>query len=398
MTFRFRRTGLCTRRFDLHPLRAALLLVLVGGSQLTSHAALAATTQTTLWGQMPDGTQVERVTLTNDRGMRMSYIDLGATLTAIEVPDRNGKRANILLSLPDLESYQRTRRRFAAVVGRYAGRIGGARFTLEGQTFALPANANGAALHGDPDGYDRRVWRRKNFSDSLSIGSVFSLDSPDGDQGLPGRLKVSVTYRLMRASNELRIDYVAETDAPTVVNLTNHAFFNLAGAGSVGLGTHLFHIDADRYVETNAKRIPTGVISSVSGTPLDFRKPTGISERLANASPLLGDPPGFDHSLLFSAADGRLKLVATIDESTSGRRMQVHTTEPSVQFNSGNGFDGSETGSEGRAYLRHDGFAFETQHLPDSPNHANFPTTVVRSGTAFRSTTVFRFSTIPAQR
>jgi aldose 1-epimerase len=364
---------------------------------LASSSVLAASTQAVPWGNMPDGTRVELVTLTNDRGMRVSYVDLGATLTVLEVPDRHGKPGNILLGLPDLAAYQRTRRRFAAVMGRYAGRIGGARFTLDGRTFTLPANANGVALHSDPDGFDRRVWQRKDFSDATSVGSIFSLDSPDGDQGLPGRVTVKVTYRLMRASNEFRIDYEAETTAPTVLNLTNHAFFNLAGAGTAGLGTHRFQIDADRFAETDAKRVPTGTFSSVNGTPLDFRKPASIASRLAIASPWLGDPPGFDHSLLFSGADGTLRLMATIDESTSGRRMQVLTTEPSVQFNSGNGFDGTEMGAEGRAYLRHDGFAFETQHLPDSPNHAHFPTAVVRPGTPFRSTTIFRFSTVPSK-
>ncbi|HTD03402.1 aldose epimerase family protein [Undibacterium sp.] len=372
----------------LHRLAFAFMFCAAG------HACSAAS-QVEPWGATQDGTKIERVTLQNDRGMRLSYIDYGATITSVEVPDRQGKLQNVMLSLPDLASYERTKRRFAAIMGRYAGRIGNARFTLGDRTIALVPRANGVAMHGDPNGYDRRIWSRKDFSDSTSIGSVFHLISPDGDQNFPGRLDVSVTYRLFRKSNEFRIEYAAKTDAPTVLNLTNHGYFNLAGAGSTGLGTHTFQIMADRFAETDAKRVPTGVILSVAGTPLDFQKPSSMTERLAAAPALLGNPAGFDHSLLFSRSTHQLALVAVIDETLSGRRMQVLTTEPSVQLNSGNGFDGSEIGSEGLGYQRYDGFAFETQHLPDSPNHPGFPSTILVPGKVFRSVTGFRFSIVP---
>ncbi len=350
------------------------------------------------WGRTKEGERVQRVTLQNECGMRIAYVDWGATIIAISVPDRLGKSQNVVLGLPDLESYERTERRWGAIMGRYAGRIGEARFTLDGRVVNLIPGAHGTTLHGGPNGYDRRVWQRRDFSDRGSLGSVFHLVSPDGDQNFPGRLDVHVIYRLLRHRNELRIEYAAATDAPTVLNLTNHVFFNLAGAGAVGLSTHLFQIDADRFAPTDEKKIPLGAIADVAGTPLDFRKPAGLPDRLANGSTLLGAPPGVDHSLVFTHWTGRLAQVAVVDETTSGRRMQVSTTEPALQFNSGNSFDGSEIGSEGVGYGRYDGFALETQHLPDSPNHPNFPSTVLYPGATFRSVTSYRFSIAGARR
>ena len=342
------------------------------------------------WGVTRDGRHVERVSVENARGMRLSYIDYGATLTEVALPDGHGKRVNVILSLPSLAAYEANGRRYGAIMGRYAGRIGNAQFTLDGNTIALVPNAKGVHLHGDPDGFDRRVWQRRDFADATSLGSVFTLVSPAGDQHFPGTVTVQVTYRLMRQQNAFHIEYAASTDAPTVINLTNHGFYNLAGAGSAGLATHRFMIAADRYTVTDAKRVPTGELASVEGTALDFRHPASVSARL-QASSLLGDPPGFDHSLLFAPRAHADAPVAVITETTSGRRMTVRTTEPSVQFNSGNGFDGSEVGSEGVGYQRYAGFAFETQHLPDSPNHPNFPSTTLRPGQPYRSRTVFEF-------
>ncbi len=328
--------------------------------------------------------------------MRACFIDYGATITTLEVPDKNGKMANIILSLPDLPSYLKTRHRHAAIMGRYAGRIGNAEFSLDGQGIKLPSNEKGVALHGDPHGFDKRVWQRQDFSDTTSLAARYSLSSPDGDQGMPGQLDVTVTYRLLRNSNEFRIEYSARSNphnnTATIVNLTSHAYFNLAGAGTRGLDSHLFQISADRYTKTDGKRIPTGQLLPVEGTPLDLRKSTNISPSLKQPSAALGNPPGYDHSLLFAKWDGTLQEVASITETSSGRQMTVYTTEPSVQFNSGNGFDGSEMASEGHAYQRHDGFAFETQHVPDSPNHPEFPTTIVKPGQTYTSITSFRFS------
>lgn len=339
------------------------------------------------FGHTSSGQAVEQVTLDNELGMRLTYIDFGATITAVEVPDRKGKHASVMLGLPTLAAYEATRRRHGAVIGRYAGRIGKAQFPLDGRIVRVPANARGLAIHGDPAGYDKRVWRRRDFADAASIGSVFYLDSPDGDQGFPGRVQIRVTYRLLRKRNAFHIEYQAQADAPTVINLTNHGYFNLSGSGD--LATHTFRIHADRYVLTDALRVPTGELADVAGTPLDFRHGANVMARLAARSPVLGDPPWFDHGLVFSKRAGWLARVATITDTASGRRMQVSTTEPSVIFNSGNGFDGTEV----MGHQRHAGFAFETQHLADSPNHPHFPSTELRPGRPFSSVTVFAFST-----
>ena len=370
---------------------AVALLALLACTALNAHAVMMVET----WGTLSNGQAVDKVTLENERGMRLSFIDYGATITAVDVPDRTGKIVNVMLGLPTLAAYEVTKRRHGAVIGRYAGRISKARFPLDGRTVQLIPNAKGMTVHGDPHGFDKRVWKRRDFADAESTGSVLTLVSEDGDQGFPGRLTVRVTYRLLRKANEFRIEYTATTEAPTVLNLTNHGFFNLAGAGSRGLATHTFQIDADRHVATDAQRVPTGELPPVDGTVLDFRKPAGIVERLAARAPLLGEPAWFDHGLVFNKRPGELALVATIADSASGRRMQVRTTEPSVLFNSGNGFDGSEVGSEGVAYQRHDGFAFETQHLADSPNQPGFPSTVLRPGEIFTSVTTFQFSATP---
>ena len=325
--------------------------------------------RTEAFGQTATGQPVERYSFANAAGMRVSAITYGATLTTVEVPGRSGQRANVILSLPDIAAYEQTQRRWASVIGRYAGRIADARFTLDGVTYALDAGRNGVTLHSGSDGYDRRVWAATPFHDVRSSGVVFRLDSRDGDQGFPGHLRLEVTYRLPHRRNELHVEYRARSNTATVINPTNHGFFNLAGAGSDSIGSHRVAIAADRYAETDNRKIPTGRLLPVTG---------------------------IDHSLVLSPAHGT-RLAATVDEPTSGRRLEILTTEPSVQFNSGNGFDGTEVGAEGIAYPRHAGFAIETQHLPDSPNQPGFPSTVLRPGQEFRSLTIYRFSVMSAR-
>ncbi len=356
---------------------------------LTSSAAIAGISVTS-FGQTRSGVPVEQVRLENDRGMAFSSIDFGATITAITLPGPTGQRSNIVLGLPDVAAYENSPRRFGGVIGRYAGRIANARFTLNGNVVELVPNARGIAIHGDPDAYDKRVWQRREFADAESIGVAYRLVSPDGDQRMPGRLDIALTYRLLRKRNELQIDYRATTDAPTVINLTNHAYFNLAGATFGRLGTHRFQIMAARYAAHDANKVPLGPLLPVAGTALDFRRPASLMPRL-QASSLLGDPPGFDHALVFADRVRPLTLVARIHETTSGRTMEIRTTEPSVLFNNGNGFDGKTMGADGLAYQRHAGFAFETQHLPDSPNQPHFPSTVLVPGQVFQSRTTFRF-------
>ncbi len=353
--------------------------------------ASAATLGVEPWGTTRRGSAVDRVTLTNDKGMTLSYIDYGATITSVIVPGRDGHAANVMLSLPTLAAYERNKKRYSAIIGRYAGRIANAQFTLDGKVIHLPAGPRGFAIHSDPDGFDKRVWQRTDFTDRVSLGSVYHLSCPDGDQGYPGRLDVEVTYRLMKKRNVFRIEYHAWSDTPTAINLTNHGFFNLAGAGSSGVDTHRLTIAAAKMVETDALTVPTGTLLPVTG-PYDFRRPAMLGGRLA----ALGSLPGFDTGYVFPRWTGRLAKVVTLEETISGRRLDIRTTEPSLQFFSGNGFDGSEIGSEGKAYQRHDGLAFETQHLPDSPNHANFPNTILRPGESFRSVTSFSFSVLPS--
>lgn len=348
--------------------------------------------QRTAFGRSAHGEEVLRTEFHNARGMRVAVIDFGATIALIAVPDRLGRSNNVVLSLPSVDAYEKSQRRWASLIGRYAGRIGDARFTLGGVTHRLQPGRNGVTLHGGSDGYDKRVWRSEPFADRGSVGVRYRIDSLAGDQGFPGRLALTVTYRLLRARNELRIEYEARTDAPTVVNFTNHGFYNLGGAGADTVAGHRLWIAADRYAETDARKIPTARLLPVRGTPLDFTKAEVIGDRLRMPSPLIAASDGIDNSLVFAGADGRLRLRAVAEDPSSGRRMEIRSTESSVQLNTGNGFDGSEVGSEGRAYGRYAGFALETQHLPDSPNQPGFPSTVLRPGEVFRSVTSYRFS------
>ncbi|WP_343728718.1 aldose epimerase family protein [Duganella sp.] len=336
------------------------------------------------YGVTQGGQPVQKVTLENARGMRLAYIDYGATLIQAEVADRQGKRRNVILSLPDLAAFERTRGRYGAIIGRYAGRIANARYTLEGKTVQLVPNNRGMAIHGDPAPYDKRVWLREDFNEAESLGSVYRLHSPDGDQNFPGAMDISVTYRLLRNRDEFRIEYEVRTTAPTVHNLTNHLYLNLAGAAANTLEDHSFQIAADRYLDTDAMRIPSGVMLDVAGTPFDFRQAASVHARLPSVR------GGYDHSLIFSKPAGAYAQVATV--RGGGIRMEVSTSEPSVQLYTVNGFDGKEVGSEGVGYQRYGAFAFETQHLPDSPNHANFPSTALYPGQVYRSRTSFSFA------
>ena len=371
---------------------AALALVLAGAAADGGCTGTHSPILVRPFGVLKTGQPIEHVTLTNDRGMTLSYIDYGATITGATVADRAGKRANVILDLPDLATYESSTSKHAAIIGRFAGRIANARYTLDGKAVELIPNARGMTIHGGPNGYEKRVWKRRDFADKGSIGSVYTLVSPDGDQRFPGTLTIDVTYRLQRASDEFSIEYAARTDKPTVLNLTNHGYFNLAGAGSGGLQTHRFCIAAERYAVTDDQRLPSGELAPVSGTPLDLRRPTDITPLLAQPTGTLAPPRGFDHSYVFGQPPGSLARVAVIDDTASGRRLEILTTEPSAQFYTGNGFNGKERGSSGKPYEKHDGFAFETQHLPDSPNQPSFPSTALYPGQEFKSVTTFRFS------
>lgn len=334
------------------------------------------------FGTTPDGEEVDRFTLSAG-AVRVQVLSYGGVLSAIEAPDRHGAVANVLLGFTDLADYVQRSPYFGCITGRYANRLAGGRFTLDGRTYHIPLNDGPNALHGGGIGLDKRVWKVEEAGDAAVR---LHYTSHEGDQGFPGTLALTVLYTL-DSDGSLRIDYAATTDAPTVVNLTNHSYFNLAGEGSGDVYGHVVRIAADRYTPVGPELIPTGAIEPVAGTPLDFRVPTAIGARIRDSHPQLVIGHGYDHNYVL---DGDAPA-AIVVEPGSGRTLTVATTEPGLQFYTGNFLDGSLVGPAGRAYRQGDGFALETQHFPDSPNQPGFPSTVLRPGQEFRSSTTFTF-------
>jgi aldose 1-epimerase len=344
------------------------------------------------FGTLPDGTHVELFTLRNATGMEVQVTNYGGIITSIKVPDRHGKFADVTLGHTTLEGYLQHSPYFGAIVGRYANRIGKAQFVLDGRTYKLAANDGPNTLHGGLKGFDKAVWQAEPFERPGERGIVFTHTSPAGDEGFPGALALHVTYTLTDR-NELMFDFQATTDAPTVVNLTQHAYFNLAGEGSGDVLGHVLTLNADRYTPVDATLIPSGELASVQGTPLDFRTPTAIGARIEADHPQLKLGKGYDHNYVLNRRGTELVLAARVEEPGSGRVLEVHTTEPGVQLYTGNFLDGSFTAKSGHVYGRRSGFCLETQHFPDSPNQPAFPSTTLRPGEEFRSRTVYTFTT-----
>ena len=341
-----------------------------------------------VFGTMPDGTQVNAYELTNAEGLRAKIIDYGAILVSLEVPDREGKLADIVLGFDDLDSYLGRHPLFGATVGRYANRIEGAKFTLDGVEHRLTANAGKNHIHGgSTKRFDKVVWNGRSSRNDEEVRVHLMYLSQDGDEGFPGNLLCTVTYALT-SRNELKIGYQANTNKPTIVNLTNHSYFNLTGAGSRDVLDHEMMINADFYTPGDNALIPTGEIHGVRGTALDFTEPKTIGARIEQ----LTQTRGYDHNYVLKNSDGSLVLAARVYEPTSGRVMTVHTTEPGMQFYTANGMRGIK-GKAGKVYERHYGFCLETQHFPDSPNKPHFPSTVLRPGEKYSTMTVFKFST-----
>lgn len=342
------------------------------------------------FGQTPDGKQIDLYTLVNTNGLTTKIINYGAILVSLEVPDRNGNFADIALGFDNLNDYIERNAFFGATVGRYANRIGGAKFTLDGIEYTLAMNNGPNSLHGGKKGFDKVVWRLEDIKEESDRTFVkLTYVSEDGEEGYPGNLACSVTYTLT-SDNELRIEYEAETDKTTVVNLTNHSYFNLAGQGTGNILDHVVMLNADKYTVFDDTLIPTGEIRSVEGTPFDFTSPTSIGARIGQVG------NGYDQNYVLSKGSARedsLILCARVLEPTSGRIMEIHTTEPGVQFYTGNFLDGTLTGKEGKVYKKHYGFCLETQHYPDSPNKPEFPSVVLKPGQKFASVTVHKFST-----
>jgi aldose 1-epimerase len=351
------------------------------------------------FGALADGTPIERFTLRSGRGVSVSVLTLGGIVQSLEVPDRAGRPANVALGFADLagytsEAYLADNPYFGAIAGRYANRIAGGRFTLDGREHRLAANDGPNSLHGGERGFDRRVWTGEVVQRPGAAGVALAYVSPAGEEGYPGRLAVEVRYTL-DDRDRLRIDYEATTDAPTVVNLTNHTYWNLAGEGSGTVEDHRLQLVASRFTPVDAAAIPTGAIEPVAGTPLDFRRPQAIGARLREGHPQLAAAQGYDHNWVLDGegGDDGLAVAARLRDPASGRALEISTTEPGIQFYSGNFLDGTLYGTSGRAYRQGDGLALETQHFPDSPNQPAFPSTVLRPGEVLRSSSVYAFST-----
>jgi len=373
---------------------AALAALVLGSAACGPRRPLMRTRISRLpFGTTADAKPVELFTLTNAHDVEVRAMTYGATIVWLHAPDREGHLDDIVLGYPTLAGYLAQSPYFGAIVGRYGNRIAKGRFTLDGKAYQLATNNGPNHLHGGVKGFDKVVWSAEPAETDSSATVTFSYVSPAGEEGYPGTLRARVTYTLTDR-DELRVDYLATTDQATPVNLTQHSYFNLAGAGTRDILSHELMIAADRYTPVDATLIPTGEIAPVAGTPFDFRTPTAIGARIGQSDVQLQHGKGYDHNWVLNragAAEGALVLAARVTEPTTGRTLDVFTTEPGIQFYSGNFLDGTITGKDGRVYQHRYGFCLETQHFPDSPNHPNFPSTILRPGREYRSTTVFQF-------
>ena len=373
----------------------SLVLAVFGAASfaLSASGAVAGSVEKASYGTTKDGEQVDIYTMKNDNGMIVKFLSYGGIITEMDVPDRSGQNGDAVLGFNNLADYETKSPYFGAIIGRYANRIGGAKFTLDGVEYKLPANDGPNSLHGGDKGFDKRVWAVKPVQAGAgSAAAELTYVSKDGEEGYPGNLTVHVTYTLTNA-NEFRMDYEATTDKPTVINLTNHAYFNLAGNGSGSIEGQLMMINADRYTPIDSTLIPTGELAPVAGTPFDFRYATPIGARIRSGDEQLVYARGYDHNFVLNRTGNGLELAARAYDPETGRILEVLTTEPGIQFYTGNFLDSTLLGSAGKQYRQTDAFTLETQHFPNSPNKPNFPSTVLRPGETFKSTTVYKFLT-----
>lgn len=345
-----------------------------------------ASVETSKFGTLDDGTAIDLYLLKNSRGSSAKVITYGATLTELWIPDRSGKLGDVVLGFDNLQGYLGKHPWFGATVGRVANRIAKGRFTLDGKEYSLEINDPPNSLHSGSKDLSRVVWKAEKVYETNGAAVRFTYDSPDGDEGFPGRLLVTVVYRLTN-SNELQLEYTAKTDKATPVNLTNHSYFNLDGAKDIL--SDVLQLNAEKYTPVDATLIPTGEMVPVKGTPLDFTQPTAIGTHIAE---MKGDPGGYDHNFALSSEAGKLKLAARVFDASSGRQMEVWTTEPGVQFYSGNFLDGTITGKRGVVYGKHSGFCLETQHFPNAVNQPTFPSVILRPPSVYSTQTIYKFS------
>jgi aldose 1-epimerase len=344
----------------------------------------------TPFGATADGRAVERFTLTSTGGITITVLSFGGAIQSIIIPDRSGVMADVTLGYDTLAEYERDKSYLGSLVGRYANRIRAGRFSLDGREYTLACNAGVNHLHGGVRGFNKAVWSVEPFEESGDVGLVLEHVSPAGDEGYPGTLRVRVTYRLT-GRGELVIDFLATTDAATPVNLTQHAYFNLAGSGSGDILGHVLELFASRFTPVDATLIPTGELRSVLGTPFDFSTPETVGARIGADDEQLRLAGGYDHTFVLDRAGGELALAARLTEPVSGRGIDIHTTEPGMQFYTGNFLDGTVAGKGGVPHRYRSGLALETQHFPNSPNQPSFPSTILRPGAEHRSRTVYHF-------
>jgi len=342
------------------------------------------------FGNTKDGQNVDLYTLTNTNGLVAKITNYGGIITELWIPDRDGKLGDIVLGYDNIQDYEEKSPYFGCIIGRYGNRIGNAKFTLDGKEYTLQANNGKNSLHGGVKGFDKAVWDAESFQNANAVGLKLHYLSKDMEEGYPGNLDVTITYTLTN-KNELRIDYLASTDKPTVCNLTNHSYFNLRGQGLGNCYENELMINADYFTPINEGLIPTGELRSVKGTPMDFTKMTVIGDRIDAEDIQLKYGGGYDHNWVLNKKGKTMSLAAKVYESTSCRMMEIYTTEPAFQFYSGNFLDGTLVGKEGKVYKHRYAYCLETQHYPDSPNKPSFPSTTLLPGQSYKTTTVHKF-------
>jgi aldose 1-epimerase len=377
-----RKTKMKTKYVSI--LSAIAVLFVFGCNELTTCGGKKMSIKKQAFGKTEDGKSVDLYTLTNANGLKAEIITYGGIVTSLQVPDRNGKFADIVLGCDSPDEYAKSSTYFGALIGRFGNRIAKGKFTLNGVEYKLATNNGPNHLHGGIKGFDKVVWNAKPMQTDQGPALKLTYQSRDGEEGYPGNLSCTVVYTLTN-NNELKISYEAKTDKATIVNLTHHSYFNLGGHNSGDILGHELIINADRFTPVDKDLIPTGEIKAVKGTPWDFTKPMAIGSRIKQVE------GGYDHNYVLNNSDGSLALAASVYESKTGRVMEVFTTEPGIQFYTGNFLDGSVKG-KGAVYNKHAGFCLEAQHFPDSPNKSDFPSVVLRPGEKYTQSTVYKFS------
>jgi aldose 1-epimerase len=370
------------------------VLIFIGGLSLASSLSsqgMRGTIKKETFGKTTGGEQIDLYSLKNKKGMEVSITNFGATVVTLKVPDRGGKATDIVLGYDTLDGYEKGTSYFGATVGRYGNRIAGGKFSLDGKTYTLPKNNGENTLHGGIVGFNKRVWKAREIDSKEGEALEMSYLSADGEEGFPGSLSAKVVFTLPTDRNELKIDYTATTDKDTVLNLTNHSYFNLAGEGNGDILDHVLTLHAKEFTPVDKGLIPTGELRNVAGTPMDFNSATAIGKRINESYEQLVFGKGYDHNWVLTRAGSGLVIAAEAYDPKSGRKLEVLTTEPGLQFYSGNYLDGAK-GKGNKPYPQRAAFCLETQHFPDSPNHPNFPSTVLKPNQVFHSQTVFRFS------